>query len=182
MKKYTKWFVNALCVLALVSATATFAADTATAKAPVQTEQPANSWTLTLGGSGATTTTGDSQSAFGFDVGVGRTLQLVLPAEIGVRQGLAYASNDGGNVVADTHLFVDWTLLTVKRVELFAGGNVGATYGNTPLEWSAAPEVGVRWRLKNDVDIVGRVDYSFDLNNRRAEDTLRYFLGFRVKL
>jgi hypothetical protein len=182
MKKYITWILGAFCALALV--TSTLAADTntvATVKAPAQSLQ-AESWTLTLGGAGATTTSGDSQTAVGVNVALGHTGHLLLPLELGVRQSLSYASNDGGNVVADTHLFSDWTLFTVKKVQLFAGGNAGATYGNTPLTWDVAPEVGVRYLLKKDVDLVGRVDYPFNLNDGRWDQTLRYFLGVRIKL
>jgi hypothetical protein len=64
------------------------------------------------------------------------------------------------------------------------GGNIGATYGNTPLVWKAAPEGVVRLYLKQDVDLFGRVEYPFALNGSSspvAQNSLVYTLGLRVK-
>jgi len=171
MKKITKLFVGVFCALLL--ATSAFAADT-NAGSP-------ESWVFTLAGTGATTTTTDSQSAFGVDLSIGRTGHLLLPIEAGVRQGVAYASGDGGSAVLDTSLYSDWTLLTIKKVDLFAGGNIGLAYGNTPLSWTVAPEAGVRVWIKKNVALVGRLEYPFDINDGRAENTLRYVLGLAAK-
>jgi hypothetical protein len=78
MKKLTRMFGAVLCVLLLV--TSAFAADTAvtanTAVTPaVTTNSPSlgNAWVMTLGGSGATTTTGESQSSIGVNFSLART-------------------------------------------------------------------------------------------------------------
>jgi hypothetical protein len=179
MKNYKQWLVGVLCALALV--TSTFAADTVPVSDPVQTEQ-ISGYTLSLGGAGVTTTGDDTTTAFGLNVGLGLKAKVVVPVEVGVRQGVAYAYDDGNSVIFDTSLFADATLVSFKGFDVFAGVFAGPTYGNTTLKWNGGPEVGVRYWLKKDVAIVGRVDYGFDLVNWKSHDALRYFLGFRVDL
>ena len=179
MKKFTK--ISAGICIAIALTTSAFAADTAVKASAVQSTPSSDSWTLTLGGSGTTTTKGDSQTAFGVEVGIGRTGNLLFPIETGVRQSIGYASGNGGNTVFGTKLYNDWTVLKVKSVDVFAGGNAGATYGNVPLEFSAAPEAGLRWWLKKDVAVVGRIEYPFSLNSGKAADKLDYSLAFQVK-
>jgi hypothetical protein len=185
MKKLIKLFVGVFCALLLVTAPV-IAADTVVkaTNAPVVVQSvaaPAEAWVFTLGGAGVTTTKGNSQSAFGTDFSIGRTSHLLLPFEAGIRQGIFYASPNGGSVVFDTRAYADWTLFTVKKLDLFTGGNIGLTYGNTPLTWTVAPEAGLRYWVKKDVAILGRIDYPFNLNKGRANDTLNYFLGVQVK-
>lgn len=169
MKKLTILLAGILCALAIT--TSTLAAEST--NAPADT-----AWTLTLGGTGATTTSGNSQSAFGADLSIGHTGFLVLPLEAGVRQQVTY--NDGATVLT-TKLYGDWTLFSVSRLDLFAGANVGLSYGNTPLAWTAAPEAGVRLWIKKDVAVIGRVEYPFEINNLKPSNTLSYFLGIQVK-
>lgn len=139
---------------------------------------PGEEWTLSLGGNGATTTTGDSQSIFGAEISLGRTGHLLLPLEAGLRQSFSYDSND---VLFGTKLYSDATLLKLGVVDLFAGANVGLTYGNTTPVWEVAPEAGLRLWIKEDVAILGRVDYPYDISGGAWRDTLRYFLGLQVK-
>lgn len=142
-------------------------------------------WTLSLGGSGGTTLSGDAKSAFGATIDLGHTGHLLLPLQGGLRQTFNYGDGEDGDaeVLFDSKLYLDATLFTIaKKVDVFAGGNVGIHYGNTPLLWQAAPEAGLRWWIKKDVSIVGRVEYPFDLNNGRAMEVLNYFLGFQIKL
>lgn len=176
MKKLTKMFVGVF--IAVLLATSAIAATNTTNT--VSTAAP-EAWTLTLGGVGSTTTSGNSQSAFGVDVSVGHTGHLVLPLEAGVRQSVSYASPNGGSTVLSTKLYSDWTLLKVSKLDIFAGGNVGLAYGNQPLVWTAAPEVGTRLWLKKDVAVVGRVEYPFNLNDGKSGNTLLYSVGVLVK-
>jgi len=188
MKKFTKMIVGVFCALLLV--TSAYAADTAvkaSANAPVAVQTvpapaPASAWTMTFGGAGAITTKGVSESALGLNLSLGRTTTLVLPFEAGIRQSFGYASADGGSTLFGTKAYADWTLLKIGPVDLFAGGNIGAIYGNTPMQWTAAPEAGVDvWVLKN-VALEGRVEYPFDLNpTTEARDYLSYFLGVKFK-
>lgn len=164
MKKLTKWLVSALCASALVTS--------------VSAETPSN-WTFTLGGAGSTTTTSDSQSVFGVDLSVGRTGKVLLPVEVGVRQNIAY-NTETDNGVFDTRIFADWTLFSFSKVDLFAGANVGLTYGDVSARWTAAPEAGLRIFIKEDVAVVGRVEYPYDISDTRWQNTLRYVLGLRV--
>lgn len=171
--------------IVLTSAIA-FIIATAQAKAQQAATQcqpcPSEQWVLSLGGSGGTTTTGDSQSAFGADISIGRTGHLLLPLEGGLRQSFDYVSMNGGSTLLSSKVYLDATLISYKRLDLFAGGNIGMTYGNVPMFWEAAPEAGVRFWLKRDVAVIGRVEYPFDLTNGKSENNLKYFVGLQVKL
>lgn len=164
MKKTTKWIASTLCALALVASTA-FAADN-------------GEWTLSLGGAGSTVTTENGVTSGGADLSIGHTGKLLLPLEAGVRQGFLY---NGSDAIFNTGIYADFTLLTVKKVDVFAGGNVGVTYGNTPALWTIAPEAGLRWWLKDDVAVLARAEVPFDLSGWEYKDSFRYFLGFQVK-
>ena len=164
---------------------ATVAADT---NGPVIVESSVKSrdlvvptaWVVSLGGVGSTTTTGNSETVFGVDISIGYTTKLVLPLEAGVRQSISYDSES----VFNTRLYADWTLVSFAkdRVDLFVGGNAGATYGDVSLSWEAAPEAGFRLWVKEDVSILFRTEFPFRLDEgAEYTDSLRYFLGFQVK-
>ena len=193
MNKISKLIVGAFCALLL--ATSAFAADTAvkaSSNTAVTTVATTNAplfgdWVFTLGGSGATTTSGDSQSAIGLNFSVGRDLSLFgTRDEVGVRQSFGYASPDGGTTLASTRLYADVVVLSFNLtktvpVDFYVGGSAGPTYGNTSLQWKAAPEAGVDVWLAKNVAIDARVDYAFDLNNGRSENVLEYVLGVKFK-
>lgn len=155
-----------------------FAATTAD---PVGTNIQPQDWAISVGGVGTTTTTGNVGTSVGLDVAVGRTGELVLPAEAGLRQRVAY---DGDSqTVGTTALYCDWDVLKFNPVDVFVGGNVGVTYGNglSPL-WEIAPEAGFRWWVRDGVAIMGRVDFPFNLDGWDFENSLRYFLGVQIRL
>lgn len=187
MKKFGKLIVGVLTAVLLLSTTA-FAADTTTVKAtnaPVAIETvkapAAEAWTFSLSGAGATTTKGDSQTLVGGDISLGHTGHILLPVEFGVRQGFAYASGNGGATLFSTRPYLDWTLFTLKKFDIYAGGSVGAIYGNTSMRWVAAPEVGLHYWIKSDVGLFGRIEYPFNLNDGKANDTLNYAFGLVLK-
>lgn len=176
--KIAKYMLGALFALVCLLAISSYAADERSLFDP-------NGWTVSLGGSGGSALSGDSEAAFGVTVDVGHTGYLLLPFQVGMRQSFSYGDteNTGSQTLLDTKLYWDTTLYTIaKKVDIFLGGNVGIRYGNTTLLWEAAPEAGLRWLLKDDVSIVGRVEYPFDLNHGRGSEVLRYFLGFQIKL
>lgn len=164
MNKYKTLFVSGTAALFLVASA--FAADSNDA------------WAVSLGGVGSTDLN-SSATALGVNLEVGRTGKVLLPVEVGLRQGVAYAD---GNTILNTGVYSDVTLLTVKNtVDLFVGGNVGAQYGNCKTFWTVAPEAGVRVWVKRDVAILARVDAPVDLEEWDFLDTTRYFVGFQVK-
>lgn len=188
MKKFTNMLVGVF--VALLLATSAFAASNtpvATTTAVATNSAFDGEWVMTLGGSGATTTT-DSETAFGINFSVGRTLNLIkgFPEEVGIRQGLGYASGNGGNTILSTRAYLDVTVLKFDLtknipVDIYVGGNIGPNYGNTNLKWVAAPEVGVDVWLAKNVAIDARLEYAFDLDNARSSDALVYVLGVKFK-
>lgn len=174
--------LGAVCALAIV--TSTFAADTvATAKtATACNVQVDNNWTFSLSGVGATSTKSSGDSAFGISVDVGHTGIVGLPVQYGVRQSLSYANIDGSQTLLTTALYNDWTVFKHKAFEVFAGANAALTYGNTTPIWTVAPEAGVRYYVKKDIALVGRVSYNFDLSNLSEGDkynSLGYGVGIQ---
>lgn len=185
--KYMKTLVGAFVAAVLLSATA-FAADLQgpqfdSSKLFGFGGTNVENWTLSLAGGGATTTTGDSQSAFGLNLQLGHADTVFLPGEVGLRQGLAWASTpnqNAGSWALNTAVYQDWKLVSYKSLDLYAGGNVGALYGNRSLAWTVSPEVEARLWLKKDVYTFFRTEYAFDVSdsNLKSQDTLRYVLGF----
>jgi hypothetical protein len=143
-------------------------------------------WILSLGGSGATTTTGDSQSAFGVNLQLGHVDTIFIPGEVGIRQNINWASTPNQNAGTwgfSTAVYQDWKLLTYKSFNLYAGGNVAALYGNRTLAWTLGPELEARLWLKKDVYTFFRTEYNFDISDSglKCQDALRYVLGVGFK-
>lgn len=210
MKKISTMIVGVFCALLLAtSAFAEDTAVKASTNAPVAVttvvvDSSANTWVLSLSGMGATTTIADSTTAFGLTVGLGKQFTETLPLvgavsfEPGIRQSFSYVSGKDARVVCNgnyciaydktdsstlfsTKPYVDVTLVTLGPVSLYAGGNAGATYGNTPLRWTAAPEWGVNVKIAKNVLLDGRMDYAFDLNpTAQAQNILEYFVGIKL--
>jgi hypothetical protein len=147
----------------------------------VDTPQP-DLWNLSLAGSGTTTTTSDSETAFGVNLQLGRAVTMLLPAEIGVRQGVNWLSTpdkNAGSWAMDTSLYNNWKLLRVGSVELLAGPHVTLAYGNRSPRWSAGPEAEVRLWMKKDVYTFVRGQYDVDIsdNSWKSQDLVRYVVG-----
>ena len=134
-----------------------------------------------MAGSGSTSVNGDSQSVIGGTFALGRDYTLLLPAQIGVRQTLGYAT-EGASFVGNTELFQDWSI-SYKRLVLFAGGSVSYSYGDTANKWMAGPEAGVKFFVKDDVYMFGRANYDLQVSDRQGTegDGIRYTLGLGFK-
>ena len=146
-----------------------------------------DSWILSLGGGGLTTTSGDTRSSFNFSVQLGREgtfpILLKLPTEYGLRQGVNYNSDNGGKTIFDTAIYYDLTVVKLfkDKLDLFVGPNFGFTYGNTTPSWRIAPEGGGRYWFRDNIAFLARVDYPYDLSNGRMQNILNYFIGLEVK-
>ena len=144
-------------------------------------------WTLSLGGGGLTTTGDNSQSSFSLSGSLGRTgtfpILFELPTEFGVRQSINYNSDNGGKTLLDTSVYYDLTVVRLfkDKLDLFLGANFGYTYGNTTPMWRVAPEGGARWWFRDDIAVLARLDYPYDLSNGRMQEILNYFIGLEVK-
>lgn len=144
-----------------------------------------NSLSLIIGGNGSVITKGASGSIFGANVSLVQTGTLGLPFQVGVRQTIEHQDFEGFDDISifSTKVFYDVIFLKItKRLDVAAGANFGAYYGNTPLLWQVAPEFGVRWWLRPTAALVGRVEYPYDLNHGRALNIITYFFGFQVSL
>lgn len=145
-----------------------------------------NAWSLTLSGVGNTAVNGGA-TAFGTDIGVSYAGAFGLPSQLdtGVRQGIYYANNAVGDTIGGrTALFADWNVQIYKKLYAFAGVEAASTYGFGKTQWTAGPEIGVKYFLKKDVYLAGQVNYDFQLNGRNGNtdlDNIRYGVGFGIR-
>ena len=143
-----------------------------------------NGLSLIIGGNGSVATKGSTINLFGANASLVQTGTLGLPFQLGIRQTIErqrLEDTDTLNIFT-TKLFYDVIFFHItKRLDFAVGANAGILYGNTPLRWRAGPEIGVRWWLRPNAAIVGRVDYAFDLKEGPL-NVINYFIGFQVKL
>ncbi len=172
--KFAKIIIAVLSALVL-----SVSSITGVTNSPVVSET-SNAWVVSLGGSGSTATVGDHDTSVGADISIGRTGNLLLPLEAGVRQGISYDST----AVFTTKLYADWTVLSIAQntLDVFAGANVGVTYGDVQAAWTAAPEAGLRWWIKKDVAVLARAEFPFQIDDgAKFTDSVRYFIGFQIR-
>lgn len=140
-------------------------------------------WNFTLSGSGATTVQ-DTDTVFGFEADLFKDIDLGIPWQIGLRQAVNFNDfNDETLTLLTTTLHADWRMLRIKKFELLLGGAAALTYGNTEPVWTAGPEGILRFFVKSNVFIDGRVGYGFNLNDtsNRDRDLITYNLGIGFK-
>ena len=184
--KYIKTLVGAFVAIALLSVSAVSAAGTST-NTPVVVSPSSDvlgPWTLSLSGGGSSAVNNDkvSSSTVGGEFELGHKGELILPLEAGIRQGIFYSDvKNGSEWLLSTKVYSDWRLFKVSVFEADAGGNVGPKYGDQKLDWTAGPELVGRLYLKKDVNLFGRIEYPFDLNNAKSEGNLDYRVGLQVR-
>ena len=179
--KYIKTLISALFAVTLLVSVAVAAPST---NAPlVSSPAGLGEWTVSLAGGGSTAFNSNDQDAtvVGGEVQIGHAAKLILPLEVGVRQGVGYANSGNSSWLLSTRIYSDVVLVKFGNLQFDAGANVGVIYGNTTLTWVAAPEVVGRLYLKKDVDLFARVEYPFNLNEGKAENRLDYTIGCRIR-
>lgn len=177
--KYVKWLVSSFITSVLFTSVAFAAPST---NAPVVKSDDLGSWTLSLSGAGSTVTKASSDTSVGGELSLGHTGKLILPIEVGVRQGIAYQSANSEKYDFSTKGFADIAVLKLGNLETDGGANFGINYGATRPNLTVAPEGVLRLYLKKDVDIFGRIEYPFDVTSGGAQNKFRYILGFRIQL
>ena len=179
--KYIKTLVGAFVAIALLSVSAVSAAGTSTNASSSDVLGP---WTFSLSGGGSSAINNDksTSSTVGGEFELGHKGNLILPLEAGVRQSINYSDvTKGSEWLLSTRAYSDWRLVKLGVLEADAGGNVGPNYGDQKLSWTAAPELVGRIYLKKDVNLFGRIEYPFDLNQGKAEGDLLYKIGLQVR-
>ena len=137
-------------------------------------------WRASVAGSGTVQTTGDNDAAVGVTFSLAREVTVVIPSELGVRQGVAWANtSDGGNWGLNTTVFNDWRIFRIGSVELLGGGRIGATYGNTTMTWAGGPEVEARLWMKKDVYTFVRGAYDWNISGTgfKSQDAVNIVVG-----
>lgn len=144
----------------------------------------AGSWELILSGSG----TNDND----FDAGSGSVnaelgYYLTEPLSIGIRQQLGLADGDDVDFTwnAATNVFVDYHF-DFGAFRPFIGASLGYIYGDEDIvedSFIAGPEAGVKWYVKDETFIYGRVSYDFifedsdDADDALEDGRFNYVLG-----
>jgi len=157
MKHIIKTVLGVLAAAALLATTSAFA------------QTNSDLWSLSVGGTGTIGVPSHAGETISARLGleVGHKDYIFSPGEFGVRQSIGYSSalqanNQWG---FNTKLYQDWRIVRAGNLELDLGGNVGATYGNTPLALTVSPEATARlWLLKN-VNTFVRAEYPFQWNS-----------------
>jgi len=179
--KYIKTLIGTFVTLALFATVASAAPSTNLVATTTDNLGP---WTLAVSGQGNTALNNSStykSSDVGAEFQIGYNTVVILPAEIGIRQGIGYSDSTGATWNFSTKVFTDLRVIKLGNLEADAGVNVGNTYGNQVGDWTGAPEVIGRLYLKKDVDLFGRVEYPFDLTKGTSQDSLTYTIGLRVR-
>jgi len=172
----------ALVTTAFATDTNVKATNTPVAVQTVSIPAPVSEWVFGVNGGGTTATKDDLGTAFGMTFDIGRTGDMLFPIQFGLRQSLSVVEAKENQTLVTSALYNDWTVFSKNKIDLFAGANVALTYGDTKPLWVIAPEAGVRYWVKNDIAIVGRVQYGFDLsNNFKSQDSLAYTIGLQFK-
>lgn len=127
---------------------------------------------FTLSGSGSNDSE-FSAGAFGLSGSIGYFFTDVF--EVVGRQSLSFADSEDGSSswIASTRFGVDYHF-DLDKVRPFVGVTTGAAYGDGVKEsWILAPEVGVKWYVREKTFIYGMVEYQFFLN--RGDDAGKSF-------
>ena len=139
--------------------------------------------TLTIGGAG-TTGVASGNSAVGANIGLSYEGLFDVPLELGVRQGINYSDADGSTLGGSTEIGLDLNFYAWKRVAIFGGGAMSLRYADgESLDWVGGPEAGVKFYFFDDVFVLGRVNYDFQINDRvgDSQDAWRYTIALGVK-
>ena len=158
--KLVKTLFGVLFASALFTVTAIGATNVVDTKSTLSPDQ----WKMSLAGSGTIQTESPSGDIIGATFSLARNVTVVIPSEVGIRQGIGWANRpdeNSGAWVLNTTLFNDWRIVKLGSVELLAGGRVGTTYGNTEMTWAGGPEAEARLWMKKDVYTFARVGYDF---------------------
>ena len=172
------------------AATTTNTSVKATTETSVSADKPLwptgpDQWTLSLAGSGFTATKGEATTAMGATVQLGHSLDLLLPSEIGVRQGINWLSRpdeNAGSWALDTELYNGWKVVDYKSLQLLVGPHLGVAYGNVPTRWYFGPEAEARLWMKKDVYTFFRAGYDKNISDtRNDQDLMKYTVGVGFK-
>lgn len=138
---------------------------------------------LTLSGTG-----GSDKNFNNNDFGVSGELGYFLSdsLEAGIRQSVnASVQKHANNVYAgSTRAFADWHFGGPNAFQPFIGVNLGGVYGESVKEsWSAGPEIGMKYYVKDKTFIQAAAEYQFlfqhanDIDNKFNNGAYFYTLG-----
>lgn len=140
-------------------------------------------WELTLAGTGATRSSGET--AIGVQAGVGYFLTNQI--ELSLRQQVVWTDIEtAGAFQGQTKLAADWNF-TLGRFQPFIGGEGAFQYGDLISDsLEAGPEAGVRYFVNPTTFIYLKAEYEFFFRTGRSGDTsdddqFNYTLGLGVR-
>ena len=140
----------------------------------------AGSWELILGGSGSNDKDFDTGS---FDLNAELGYYFPPELEAGLRQGIGFIEADDSSSAFSTAVFADYHF-DFGAVRPFIGASIGYLYGEDVEEtFTAGPEAGVKWYVKDETFIYGRATYEFlfedtdDADNQFDDGRFTYVVG-----
>lgn len=139
------------------------------------------SWELIIGGSGTNDQDFDTGSG---NINVELGYYFLEPLEVGVRQQVGMlGGDDDWNFNGSTAVFADYHF-DLGAFRPFIGASIGYLYGeNVDETFIAGPEAGLKWYVKDETFIYGRVSYDFffedtdDADDAAEDGRFNYVLG-----
>ena len=146
-----------------------------TAPAFAQRGPDQGDWELTLSGSGSNDRDFDEgEFSITGDLGQYVTPELLLA----LRQTVSYVSAGDDNFFASTRVAADYHFDLGGALVPFVGGNIGYVYGGRVRDTVAAgPEGGVKYYMRDDAFLFGRVEYQFFFRSNDLDDRVIYTIG-----
>lgn len=138
-------------------------------------------WEFVLAGSGSSDEdieVGD----FAADIELG--YYLTQDWAVALRQRASYSDTGAGtNWNGATRAAIDWHFGDAN-LRPFIGATLGYVYGDTTNDtWVAGPEAGIKWYVKDETFILGRVEYQFffedsdEIDDRFDDGSFVYTVG-----
>ena len=129
-------------------------------------------WEFLLSGTGANNKDFDAGS-FNVTADIGKyvTDDILLA----LRQSVGYTSRGAGERwTGNTRFAADYHFTIGDDIRPFVGANIGYIYGEGVRDtWAAGPEGGVKWYVKDETFLIGRMGYQFFF--RSADDVEKDF-------
>lgn len=147
---------------------------------PAAYAQPAaEAWEATLAGTGSNNNDIDA-GYFGVSGSVGYYFTKEWLGSL--RQSVLYVNPDegGSNWSGSTRAAVDYHF-DLDKARPLVGFNLGAVYGeDVDNAWVGAPEVGLKYYVKDDTFLYGLAEYQWELDRSFSDGQFFYTIGFGI--
>ena len=132
-------------------------------------------WELSLSGSGSHDRDFDEgEFSITGDIGQYVTPEILLS----LRQTVSYVSAGDDNFFASTRVAGDYHVDLGHNLVPFIGGNIGYVYGGRVRDtFAGGPEGGIKYYMRDDAFLFGRIEYQFFFRSNDLDDRFIYTVG-----